>query len=114
LRGIAALTNGGALNADGANIYQFDAPGNVSFFYNPPIHGIWTDVTMFTASNFWAVTDQGEVKSFDLGNASPVSAFQGAANTRHIAIFNTPEPATAWFVVGGLGLVLLLRLKRGQ
>jgi hypothetical protein len=110
--GIAALTNGGALSADSANIYQFDPAGNISFFYNPPIHGIWTDVTTFTASNFWAVTDQGEVKSFDLGDASPVSSFQGAPNTRHIAIYNLPEPASALFLAGGLGLVLLLRLKR--
>jgi WD40 repeat protein len=112
--GIAALSNGGALNADNADIYQFNSAGSVSFFYNPPISGIWTDVTTFTPTNFWAVTDQGEVRSFDLGDASPVSSFQGAPNTRHIALFNTPEPATALFVAGGLGLVLLLRRKRGQ
>jgi hypothetical protein len=105
--GIAALPDGGALSASASFIDQYDAAGNVSFYYNPLTHGIWTDVASISASNFWAVTDQGEVKSFNLGDANPVFSFDAAVNARHIALYTAPEPSTAVIVAGGLGLILL-------
>jgi hypothetical protein len=109
--GIEGLSGGGFLVISNDPINQFNSSGSLIGTYNSVLHGSFIGVDSFTATNFWAVSDFGEVRDFNLGTSTPVAAFSTGVDGRDIAVFTIPEPSTIAGFASGLA-ALAMRVRR--
>ncbi len=115
---VEGLAGGGLIVISSNPINQYNSSGTLTGTYNTviPTSGTWIGLDSFSSTNFWAVTDFGEVYDFNLGTSTPVSGFNTASTARAIAVYTgssgVPEPSTVALLGAGLGLLAWMARRR--
>lgn len=107
---LEGLPGGGFLMITGNPIDQLNSSRGLMTTYNTTISGTWIGVDSLTPSTFWAVSDFGEVRAFNLGTSAPFTGFATGVNGRGIALYTIPEPSA--LALGGIGLTFLFATLR--
>lgn len=98
-------------------VEQFNGAGTLIFTYNPSLSGTFIGVDSGAGSQFWAVSDFGEVREFNLGVAAPIASFNTGNGSRAIAVFEgaaVPEPYTLGGLAAVLGVLAFFRARRPE
>lgn len=97
--------NGAIVQADDNDIYELqyeDTGGVFHNWYNVPIQGSFGMITRPGSGQIQALP---AVQAIGLRFFAPVGSGDGEFAVSEIEVFNTPEPGTAWMILGGLTLL---------